>query len=318
MSKWFEKQRKKVREETGAPPKRGRPKSGAASGSKPAPAAAAPDKVEPAAAAAGQEGGEAAAAAADAVEAGEGQEVEAMDVDGAAEDDQAAAQQQQTPSAPPAPVAAPAAALEPAEAMAADEAGVEPAAAAAGAAPATEITPAAATRPAAEAAPATQQAVSAERPAAAPAAASSPPTGAAAAPAKTPASVPQQYSLSTEDKAKLVADLEAEAEQLRRQGLAAPLQVLPADPPAERQPFSDARLAAAVAAQRAPLSQLAAAALLLFTAPDGEAPVEEDVLRRCVEGTCLCAPAGCCRCFGSAVEDSLPGPMHGICCTRRA
>lgn len=111
--------------------------------------------------------------------------------------------------------------------------------------------------------------------------------GAAKAPAKTPASAPQPRLLSAQEKASLAAELEVELAALRQGGLALPLQTLPSsdgstDPaaPAERQPFSDARLAACVAGQRVPLSQLVAALLPMFKVPDGDAPVEEPVLRR--------------------------------------
>jgi hypothetical protein len=82
------------------------------------------------------------------------------------------------------------------------------------------------------------------------------------------------------DKARLSAELEAEAEQLRMSGLALPLQPLPLEGPSERLPFSDARLAAHVAAQTLPLGQLVAALLPVFRVPDGEAAVEGAVLRR--------------------------------------
>lgn len=246
VNKWFEKQRKAKREATGEPSKRGRPSAKGASGSAAkAAAAAVPAADEQAAAAPADE-----AAPAQEPPAGE-----AMDVDAepAAQQVQQAQQEEQQP--------APAAA-ELGEAAAEPMASEEEAPAAGDAAP----VPAAA---------ATADGGSEASP--------QPASAAAAAPAKTPAAAASPpRMLSADQKAELVASLEAEAEQLRQEGLAAPLQPLPAAgaEPAERQAFSDARLAAAVAGQRAPLSQLVAVLLPVFKAPGGEAPVEEAVLRR--------------------------------------
>jgi hypothetical protein len=266
------KQRKKQREEAGGVAKRGRPSKGSgSSGSK----AAAPAQVSPVS---GQENAAPAAA-------GKEQQADAMEVDEPAVVDAPAGMQKQpfaaqTPAAPAAPV---------------EQAAVQ---AAGGAA--EDASPAAAPLPSAtpvphpgnapsELAAAMQQDVSASpTPAAAapgaaagdavsPAAAAAP----AAQAAKTPASAPARaHSLSVEEAVQLATELEEEAKALHAGGLALPLLSLPSDPPAAREPFSDARLAEFVAAQRAPLSALVAALAPLFASPDSGAPLEEAVLRR--------------------------------------
>ena len=265
VNKWFEKQRKKTREEEGSAPKRGRPKSGSGGGG----SGGGGSLGKAAAVGAGSLAAPAAEEAAEAVQAAE-QVGNAMDVDAEPAAPQGGEAQREQPAATPA--AAVAAAAEPAA-----EAAAEPMATDAAAQPAAaaedDTTPAPAARPAKEEEPSAAEA---------PAAPAASPATSPAKPGKTPATAPQQHWLSAEEKAQLVADLEAEAKQLRTSGLAAPLQALPAagGEPAQRVAFSDARLAAHVAGQRAPLSQLAPALLPLFKAPDSEAAVEEAVLRR--------------------------------------
>ena len=275
VSKWFEKQRKLKREETGEAPKRGRHSGKASGGAKPA-AAAAPGGD--AAAAAAAEGPAAEAAAAEAAEAAQ-QEGDAMEVDGEAAPAQVAQQQEQQPG----PAAEQAAAE--AQPMATDAAAAEVPAATPGpaAVAASDATPA--PQPSAAAAAAAPAATGATPAADGPSPAAGGSAGKAAGgsgkPGKTPASAAPARIVSAEEQVQLVAALEAEAAELRQQGLAAPLQPLPdAGAAPERQPFSDARLAAAVAGQRAPLSQLTAALMPLFKAPDGDMPLEEAVLRR--------------------------------------
>lgn len=287
MNKWFEKQRKKVREETGAAPKRGRPKAsaGAATANTTHAAAAAAAASTPAAAASGEEeaqedvmevdGEQPAAGAAE--PGAEAVEPAAGTAEPAAQQDQEAGPTaaQQVEAAHPVATAVPEAEAEAAEPMAMDDA----------------RTPAAAAKSAAaEAAPGADAAA----PAAAAAGTATKPADAAVAcgesvPAKTPASAPlPPRMVPAEEKAALIAELEAEVAALQQGGLAQPLHPLPsagaeaeaAAAPIERQAFSDARLAALVAGQRMPLSQLVAALLPLFREPEGEASLHESVLRR--------------------------------------
>lgn len=273
VSKWFEKQRKLKREETGEAPKRGRHSGKGSGGAKPAAAAAAGGD----AAAAAAEGPAAAAAAPEAAEAAQ-QGEDAMEVDGEAAPAQAAQQQEQQPV----PAAEQAAAE--AEFMATDAAAAEVPAATPGSAAmaAPDATPAPQpSTAAAAAAAATGATPAADGPSPAAGGSAGKAAGGSGKPGKTPASAAPARIVSAEEKAQLVAALEAEAAELRQHGLAAPLQPLPdAEAAPERQPLSDARLAAAVAGQRAPLSQLTAALLPLFKAPDGDTPLEEAVLRR--------------------------------------
>ena len=248
VNKWFEKQRKKQRAETGQPAKRGRPSAkSAGAGGGAAAATAVPAEGEPAA-----------------------QPTPAPQQQRQQGEQQQQQQQQQ----------------QQAEGMDVDQA---PAAEAAAAAEA-DATPAPAARTSEQAQQGSSPAGTAASPGAgavAPAASA----GAAAPPAKTPASAPQQRIISADEKVALVAELEAEVLALRAGGLAPALQPLPAQageagaqPPA-RVPLSDARLAAAVAGQRAPLSRLVQALLPAFRAPDSDAPVDGAVLRRCGRGS---------------------------------
>lgn len=201
-----------------------------------------------------------------------------MEVDGEAAPAQAAQQQEQQPV----PAAEQAAAE--AEFMATDAAAAEVPAATPGSAAmaAPDATPAPQpSTAAAAAAAATGATPAADGPSPAAGGSAGKAAGGSGKPGKTPASAAPARIVSAEEKAQLVAALEAEAAELRQHGLAAPLQPLPdAEAAPERQPLSDARLAAAVAGQRAPLSQLTAALLPLFKAPDGDTPLEEAVLRR--------------------------------------
>lgn len=247
------KQRKKQREEAGGGAKRGRPSKGSGTEA----AAPAQDLLASA--------HEDVALAA----AGEHQPLEAMEVDVAAAVDAPATAQEQTP-------AAPAARAKQAAVQAADGTAADAEAAAMPAQPA-----AAPTEQAAAVAPEGPFPAPAALGAAGDAAASPAAAAAPVAPAKTPATAPTpRQSLSGDEAARLAAELEEEAHALRAGGLAAPLLVLPSEAPETREPFSDARLAAFVAAQRAPLSAVVTALAPLFTAPDSGAPLEEAVLRR--------------------------------------
>eukprot|EP00887_Chlorella_sp_A99_P006092 scaffold22.g6092.t1 len=245
VNKWFDKRRKKQREETGEPARRGRPRSGASK-----------------AAAAGAAGG-----------GGGGAEVEAGPAGPAAQQQQQVQQQEQQqardamevddsagPAAEEAPAPTPGAALR----APGTEAGTRAEGRATGGGTGDGATPAA---PAGEAQPAAGAGSSAD---------AKPPAG------KTPASAPAvPRDVGLEEKASLLAELAAEVAALRNGGLAPPLAPLPAagSTPALRLALSDARLCAAVAGQRAPLSRLVAALAPAFKAPEGEAPVEEAVLR---------------------------------------
>ena len=298
VNKWFEKQRKLKREETGEAPKRGRKASGAAK------AAAAAAGGDAAAAVAAAAEGPTAAAAEEPVQ----QEGDVMEVDGEAAASEAVMQQQQQQQSMAEQAAADA------QPMATDDVTAE----APAATPAPAAQPAAAAPAAAGASPAADGA--------SPAAVGSAGKGAAGSkPGKTPASAAPARIVSAEEKAQLMAAMEAEAAELRQQGLAPPLQPLPdgsaasGAAPSERMPFSDARLAAAVAGQRVPLSQLTAALLPLFKAPDGEAPLEEAVLRRWVlgwtSGRQVWAgwPSGCMACM-ARMACHAPSE-HGRTCT---
>ncbi|KAI3428047.1 hypothetical protein D9Q98_006432 [Chlorella vulgaris] len=270
VNKWFEKERKKARD-AGAAPKRGRPKSGAANDAETAAA------IDTAAASTGQEN---VAPAAQAVGSGAASapEEEAMDVDAQLPVQATPPQEQQMAAVPEAPVPGAAGAVQaaPAEAEAAPAVSPPPSAA--------QITPAPAPQPSEAAAGAAARADAAAVPpmavpgAVGPAPASATAPDAAVAAAKTPASAALQLLLSADSRHKLQAELQAEADVLRRQGLAPPLRPLPAEPPAERLAFSDTLLAAHVAGQQVPLSQLVAALQPLFKVPDSEAAVEEAVV----------------------------------------
>lgn len=272
VNKWFEKERKKARD-AGAAPKRGRPKSGAANDAETAAA------IDTAAASTGQEN---VAPAAQAVGSGAASapEEEAMDVDAQLPVQATPPQEQQMAAVPEAPVPGAAGAVQaaPAEAEAAPAVSPPPSAA--------QITPAPAPQPSEAAAGAAARADAAAVPpmavpgAVGPAPASATAPDAAVAAAKTPASAAPQLLLSADSRHKLQAELQAEADVLRRQGLAPPLRPLPAEPPAERLAFSDTLLAAHVAGQQVPLSQLVAALQPLFKVPDSEAAVEEAVVSR--------------------------------------
>ncbi|KAL4858571.1 Di-N-acetylchitobiase [Chlorella vulgaris] len=270
VNKWFEKERKRARD-AGAAPKRGRPKSGAANDAETVAA------TDTAAALTGQEN---VAPAAQAVGAGAAlaPAEEAMEVDAQPPVQATPPQEQQSAAVPEAPVPGAARAVQatPAEAEAAP--GVLPPPSAA------QITPAPAPQPPEAAAGAAAGADAAAVPpmalpgAVCPAPASAAAPDAAVAAAKTPASAATQLVLSADSRHKLQAELQAEAGVLRRQGLAPPLRPLPAEPPAERLAFSDTLLAAHVAGQQVPLSQLVAALQPLFKVPDSEAAVEEAVV----------------------------------------
>jgi hypothetical protein len=118
--------------------------------------------------------------------------------------------------------------------------------------------------------------------AAPPGPASAPPPASAPAPAAQPSSAAAAARhVSADERAALLAELQAEAQALRAGGLAAPLCDLGASAAAPA-PFSDARLAALVAGQRMPLSALVAALLPAFAAGGDAAAPSADALRSCV------------------------------------